>query len=69
MTDGVGGAILKPEALNKLLAVGAAPGAAMYLPEHSRTSDEPGSTGTRFHLSEALTDRAGSEASNEKADR
>ena len=68
MTDGVGGAILKPEALNKLLAVGAAPGAAMYLPEHSRASDEPGSTSTRSHLSEAPTDRAGSEASKEKAD-
>ena len=34
MTDQPRGAILKPEALNKLLAVGAAPGAAMYLPEH-----------------------------------
>lgn len=32
MTESGGGAILKPGELNKVLAVGAAPGAAMYFP-------------------------------------
>mmetsp|Transcript_7640 Transcript_7640/g.18461 ORF Transcript_7640/g.18461 Transcript_7640/m.18461 type:complete len:139 (+) Transcript_7640:235-651(+) len=46
MADGGGGTILRPEALNKLLAVGAAPGAAMLVTEKGSLLCSAGGVGS-----------------------